>query len=187
MPIDLKQLLAEKLAANHQRTLARSFVANFSASLGVELVQARVVVRPESDGVAAFHAVYVNGIGAGTRTRPTDFVFLACRTPEEVVHAVAHFGDRLDGQTGYFRPSGYFPRELASCRGGAAPVFEVNFGWARQHFALLHAAAGYHCGLTTRHGAAGIVTHVVCGYADRHADEKVYEVGYWGHEVGSSQ
>jgi hypothetical protein len=175
-----KQLLSEKLAANRQRWLARMFIARLPLPLQAVMGMARVVVAPECCAIAHHHYADRRGVGVESPVRPDDFIFSTFRDPQQVFDALASFGDAVDSEIGYFRPKGFFPVETLPTGPGEPPIFEVKFGWARQHLDDLYEPAGGTCGLTTRNGEAGIFINVICCYHDRDADEEVFELAYWG-------
>ncbi len=175
-----KQLLVEKLAANRQRWLARLFVARLPSPLQEVMGRARVVVAPESRAIA--HHQYADGRGVGVESprRPTGFSFAAFQGHQQVFDVVTTLADRADSAIGYFQPKGFFPIEALPTGPGELPLFEVGLDWARRHLIDLYEHAGQACGLTTRDGQVGIIINVVCGFADRDADEEVFELSYWG-------
>jgi hypothetical protein len=180
-----KRLLAEKLAANRQRWLARLFVARLPAPLQGVMAGARVLVAPESTAIARHQSADDRGVGVESPRRPADFAFAAFREPQQLFDALTALADRADPAIGYFQPRGFFPIEALPQGPGEPPLFEVAFGWARRHLVALYQAAGQACALTTRNGDVGIVINVVCGYPDTDADEEVFELAYWGWDCPS--
>jgi hypothetical protein len=173
--------LAEGRAASRQRWLAGRYLTALGAETRTVLSRERVITRPESDAALRYRLFDERGLGLDEVTRPPGYQFFAFSRPEEVLAQVEAFGVAADEATGDFCPT-YF----VACQdgewlpSGELPVFEVRFGWARTHFPELYAAALHGCNLTTRCGRAGLLTRVVCGYQDRHADESVFELACWG-------
>jgi hypothetical protein len=173
MTPEQKQLLAEKLTANFQRWLASKYVDAVSSEIRSTLTKARIVVRPESDPLIAYRQFDDRGIGLAEVTRPLRFKYARYDDVEEMYNQVREIKSSADEAIGHFCPT-YFTAQ------GEPPVFEVQFGWARLHFPALHAAARQGCNLTTCGGNAGILSRVTCGWKDRHADDRVHELAWWG-------
>jgi len=166
-----QQLLSEKLMANLQRRLAVQFLDALGSQVRSTLSQARLVVRPESDPVIAYRRFDERGIVLDSQ--PSGYSYARFDEADDLYGEVRAFGGRADAAIGYFCPT-YFTAS------GDPPVFEVPFGWARAHFPELHAAAKQGCNLTTCGGDAGILSRVTCGWHDRHADDRVHELAWWG-------
>ncbi len=172
---------AERRTASHQRWLARRYLAGLGPQTRADLSQAPVITGPESDAIRCYRLFDERGLGDDEIIRPPGYRFFAFSRPEEVLACVEAFGTMADDEIGDFCPTYFMAREDGGgWSGGEPPVFDVRFGWARANFAELYAVACHGCNLTTRDGAAGILARVVCGYRDRHADERVYELALWG-------
>ena len=181
-----QRLLAEKRTANHQQWLASRYLAALGTEVRDALSLARVVVRPESDALNGYRLFREAGLGLEPATRPTGYTFVAYDRAEDLFAAVEAFGTAADGFIGYFCPTGFMAREDGGrwSSSGDPPMLQVGFGWARSHFPKLHAAAHQACSLISACGGAGILTRVVCGYPDRHADDPVFEAALWS-SIGS--
>ena len=172
MTPEQQQLLGEKLTANAQRRLAARFIDELGSETRSMLAKARVVVRPESDPIIAYRQFDNRGIGFARATQPRRFRYARYDDVEEMYNEVRKIVSDADEAIAYFCPT-YFNTS-------DPPVFEVQFGWARLHFPALHAAARQGCNLTTCDGDAGILSRVTCGWHDRHADDRVHELAWWG-------
>lgn len=173
--------LAEGRAASRQRWLAGRYLAALKSVTRYALAQARVITRPESDAALRYSLFDERGLGLEEITRPPGFRFFAFSQPEQVLAQVEALGSAADDATGDFCPTYFIARQDGEwLPSGETPVFEVRFGWARAHFPELHTSALQGCNLTTRCGRAGILTRVVHGYHDRHADEPMFELACWG-------
>lgn len=181
MTPEQRALLAERHAAYRQRWLASRYLAALGPETSAALSQSRVITRPESDTALRYRLFEEGGLGIDEVTRPSGYCFFAFTRPEDVYARVAAFWPGADEATGDFCPTYFMADEgRGGWSWGEPPVFEVRFGWARTHFPELHAAGRQGCNLTTRCGRAGILTRVVHGYRDRHADEPVFELACWG-------
>jgi hypothetical protein len=176
---DRQKTLSEKLTANQQRRWARLFVNIVSPCLREVLSNARIVFVPESESIAWHHFVCKRGVGRDNIVMPADFFYEVFEQPKEMFAALPTYRKNVDSQIGYFCPTRFWPLESRS--GGEPPLFEINFGWAREHFSELFEPSGQACSLTTKHGEAGIVTSTFCDCGRENPDEPIIEVGYWGH------
>jgi hypothetical protein len=181
MTPEQQQLLAEKRTSNFQRRLAAKYVDALDSEIRSTLTKARIVVRPESDPVIAFRQFDARGFSLAQVTQPLRFKYARYDDMEEMYNEVREIKSGADEAIAYFCPT-YFTAQDESRRwlSDDPPVFEVQFGWARLHFPALHAAAGQGCNLTTCSGDAGILSRVTCGWQDRHADDRVHELAWWG-------
>lgn len=172
MTREQQQLLAEKLTANAQRRLAARYIDALGSEIRSTLAKARIVVRPESDPVIAYRQFDDRGIGLAQVTQPIPFKYARYDDMEDMYNQVRKINSGADEALAYFCPTYFSTQE--------PPVFEVQFGWARLNFPALHAAAWHGCNLTTRGGEVGILSRVTCGWHDRHADDRVHELAWWG-------
>ena len=102
-------------------------------------------------------------------TKPQSYCFREFAWRHKVVQEVLKLDGRHDAQPAFF----WLP--------DAGPIYQVEFGWARNNFALL---LNYRLGVITLDKCAGLVIDDYCGYVDGdpNPDEEVFELAVWGFD-----
>jgi hypothetical protein len=180
-----QKLLAEKLAVKRQQLLRTVYLEALPAPVRAALEPAQVLWEPNDAEVRRHCYVSARGVGSESPAVPAGFAFQEFSWPERVFAALADYPDRHDFEAAYLQPFGVRPvpgRLMTDLMFGELPAFVVEFGWGRQHLAVLFEATQHGLALVSESFGAGIVISVVCGYleVDPNPHERIYELGTWG-------
>jgi hypothetical protein len=163
-----QRLLRERLAANQQRLARQKYLRQLSPSLRSYLEQCHVIQTPAFDELVPLFRILPDGIGKPPYV-PAGYTFTEYSWSEQALAAAIERSTIPDEQVSYFWPS------------GANPIYEVAFGWVRQHLHELWPHSPQELGVVTTDQRAGLVLSHYCGYVphDPNPDEVVYEIAVW--------
>jgi hypothetical protein len=164
--------LRERLSANRQRLARQNYLCQLPSALSSYLEQCPVIQTPTFDQVVPLFWISPHGIGKSP-SMPIGYTITEYSWADQAIAAALERSTASDEQASYFWPS------------GGNPIYEVTFGWVRQHLHELWPYSPQELGVVTTDQRAGMVLSNYCGYVpdDPNPDEIVYEVAVWNSSL----